>query len=47
MAALASGKWRCSDHHFPIEQFDRLPSEPAFRKAIDAAIEQAKAEAST
>jgi hypothetical protein len=42
---LVNGKWRCRDHHYPLEEFARLPGEPAFRKAIEAAIEQARVEA--
>jgi len=43
--ALVNGKWRCRDHHYSIEQFDRLPGETPFRDAIAAALEQARTEA--
>lgn len=43
---LVDGMWRCRDHHYSLEQLDRLPGEPSFRKAIEAAIGQARTEAS-
>jgi len=38
------GRWRCGDHHYALDEFDRLPIEPEFRRAIAAAIKQAKDE---
>jgi hypothetical protein len=35
-------RWRCHDHHYRLDEFDRLPKEPAFRKAIEAALKEAR-----
>ncbi len=36
------GRWRCRDHRYPLNEFDRLPKEPEFRRAIAAAIQEAR-----
>jgi hypothetical protein len=38
------GSWRCADHHYRLDEIDRLPVEPEFRAAIAASIERARAE---
>jgi hypothetical protein len=38
-----NGKWRCRDHHYSLADWDRLPTELAFRSAIADALEKAKA----
>ena len=34
--------WTCEDHHYRLDERDRLPVEPEFRAAVEAAIERAK-----
>jgi hypothetical protein len=34
--------WTCEDHHYRLDERDRLPVEPEFRKALDAAVDGAK-----
>jgi hypothetical protein len=36
-------KWRCKDHHYRLDEFDRLPQGHGFREAIEAAIQEAHA----
>jgi hypothetical protein len=38
------GGWRCADHHYRLDELDRLPVEPEFRAAIAAAIARARDE---
>ena len=44
---LISGKWRCRDHHYTLEEIDRLPREADFRKAVEVALERARRELSS
>ncbi len=35
-------RWRCRDHRYRMDEWLRLPKEPDFRKAVEAAIEIAR-----
>lgn len=41
---LVGKRWRCRDHHYSLEEFDRLPGEPGFQEAIEASLQQARKE---
>lgn len=39
---VVAGKWRCRDHHYSLDEWDRLPVEPEIRAAISSAIARAR-----
>jgi hypothetical protein len=38
------GRWICADHHYRLDEMDRLPVEAAFRDAIASALVKARGE---
>lgn len=44
-ARKSDGAWTCDDHHYRLDERDRLPIEPEFRAAVDAAVERASGSA--